>query len=177
MSTLQESFVDELRDLYDAENQLLKALPKMAKAAESDELRTAFAEHREQTEEHVARLEKVFGIFDETVRAKKCKAMQGLVEEAKDLIDEEEGDAALIAAAQKSEHYEISSYGSLAAWAKALGKKDAVKLLTQTLAEEKETDEKLTDLAESIINARESQDEEGEEKRQSRGKKPAASKR
>jgi ferritin-like metal-binding protein YciE len=161
MSTLRETFIDELKDLFDAEKQLLKALPKMAKAAENDDLRAAFEEHLTQTEEHVSRLEQVFEAFDEAAKGKKCKGMQGLIAEAEDLIKEDEGDAALIAAAQKAEHYEISAYGTLAAWAAALEEDEVVELLTQTLEEEKETDEKLTDLAESVVNQEES--EEGEE--------------
>lgn len=164
MSNLRETFIDELRDLYDAEKQLLAALPKMMKAAESEELKAAFDEHAGQTEEHVSRLEQVFAAFEEKPRGKKCKAMQGLIEEAKELIKEEEGDAALICAAQKNEHYEIASYGSLAAWARLLGEDEAVELLEETLNEEKETDEKLTEIAESTVNAEEeSEGEEGEE--------------
>lgn len=162
MGNLRETFIDELKDLYDAEKQLLAALPKMAKAAESEELKAAFEEHIEQTEEHIARLEKVFATFDETVRGKKCKAMQGLIEEAKDLIAEEEGDAALICAAQKAEHYEIATYGSLSAWAKVLEEEEAVELLEETLNEEKETDERLTEIAESTVNAEEESEAEEE---------------
>src|SRR4051794_30674709 len=113
MSELRETFLDELKDLYDAEKQLTKGLPKMAKAAESEELKAAFEQHLQETEGHVERLEKVFEIFGEDAKGKKCKAMQGLLEEGKELIEEEAGDAALICAAQKVEHYEIASYGSL----------------------------------------------------------------
>lgn len=162
MGNLRETFIDELKDLYDAEKQLLTALPKMAKAAESEELKAAFEEHIEQTEEHIARLEKVFEAFGETARGKKCKAMQGLIAEAKDLIEEEEGDAALICAAQKAEHYEIATYGSLLAWAKVLEEEEAVELLEETLNEEKETDEKLTEIAESTVNAEEESETEDE---------------
>src|ERR1041384_1884299 len=165
MSTLREAFVDELRDLYDAEKQLLKALPKMAKAAQNEELRAAFSEHQSQTEEQVNRLEKVFEVFAETPKGKKCKGMAGLIQEAEDLIDEEEGDAALIAAAQKAEHYEISAYGTLASWATALQEENAVELLQETLAEVSETDEKLTAIAESVVNGEESEkDEDADEK-------------
>ena len=159
MSKLRDGFVDELRDLYNAEKQLLAALPKMAKAAENKALRAAFEQHKKETEGQVKRLEKVFKEFGETVRGKKCKGMEGLIEEAKELIEEDEGDAALIAAAQKAEHYEISAYGTLAAWAKALGEDKAVDLLTETLEEEKATDEKLTELAEAVINEEESEEE------------------
>ena len=168
MSALRETFIDELKDLYDAEKQLLKALPKMAKAAENEELRAAFEEHEGQTEEQIARLEKVFEAFDEEPKGKKCKGMAGLIEEAKDLIEEEEGDAALIAAAQKAEHYEISAYGTLAAWARVLGENEAVELLEETLEEESDTDDKLTTIAETVVNEQESSDEgEEEEEEQS----------
>ena len=164
MSGLRETFVEELKDLYDAEKQLLKALPKMAKAAEHEELKAAFEDHLQETETHVERLEQVFSIFEETAKGKKCKAMQGLVEEGQDLIDEEEGDAALICAAQKVEHYEIASYGSLRAWAELLDENEAADLLQETLDEEKATDEKLTEIAESAANPEESEGEgEGEE--------------
>ena len=175
MSKLRETFIDELRDLIDAEKQLLKALPKMSKAAENEELRAAFDEHETQTEEHIKRLEQVFEAFDETPRGKKCKGMQGLIEEASELIKEEEGDAALIAAAQKAEHYEISAYGTLAAWAKALGEIEAEGLLNETLDEEKETDTNLTQIAESVVNEEQSGEEgeeEGEESNTSRARQP-----
>ncbi|HXU78447.1 MAG TPA: ferritin-like domain-containing protein, partial [Methylomirabilota bacterium] len=125
MSKLREVFLDELADLYDAEKQLVKALPKMAKAAEHEDLRTAFESHLEQTEQHVNRLEQVFEQFGEKPRGKKCKAMQGLVEEGQELIKEKEGDAALICAAQKVEHYEIAAYGSLQAWARLMQEEEA----------------------------------------------------
>ncbi|MEP6662284.1 MAG: ferritin-like domain-containing protein [Verrucomicrobiota bacterium] len=161
MSNLTDTFIEELKDLYDAENQLTKALPKMAEAAQHEELKAGFEEHLEQTRTHIERLEQVFEIFDQTPKRKTCKAMKGLIEEGSDLIDEEAGDAALIAAAQKVEHYEIASYGSLAAWARLLDKEDAVDLLEETLEEEKETDAKLTEIAESAANP--DQDEESEE--------------
>jgi ferritin-like metal-binding protein YciE len=166
MSTLRETFVDELKDLFDAEKQLLKALPKMAKAAENDDLRAAFEEHQVQTEEHVERLEQVFETLDEEPKGKKCKGMQGLIAEAEELIKQDEGDAALIAAAQKAEHYEISAYGTLAAWAAALEEEEVVELLNQTLEEEKETDEKLTDIAESVVNQEEGEEGEEEEEQE-----------
>jgi ferritin-like metal-binding protein YciE len=162
MSGLRETFVEELKDLYDAEKQLLKALPKMAKAAENEELKAAFEQHEEETQTHVERLERVFEAFGETAKGKKCKAMQGLIEEAQDLIKEDEGDAALICAAQKVEHYEIASYGSLRAWAELLEENDALDLLEETLEEEKATDEKLTEIAETAANPEE-EAEEGEE--------------
>ncbi len=175
MSTLRETFVDELADLYDAEKQLLKAFDKMIKAAEHEELKTAFETHKEETETQIERLEQVFEIFDEEAKGKKCKAMQGLIKEMEDLIKEEEGDAAMICGAQKVEHYEIASYGSLVSWARLLGEEDAADLLEETLDEEKDTDEKLTQIAESSINveegAEEEEEEETEEKEQSSKRK------
>jgi ferritin-like metal-binding protein YciE len=173
MSGLRETFIEELKDLYDAEKQLIKALPKMAKAAEHEELKAAFEDHLQETETHVERLEQVFSIFGETAKGKKCKAMQGLVEEGQDLIDEEEGDAALICAAQKVEHYEIASYGSLRTWAELLDENEAVDLLQETLDEEKATDEKLTEIAESAANPEEAEGEgeEAEEEAPARSKK------
>ena len=169
MNELRETFVQELKDIYDAEKQLVKALPKIARAAEHEELKAAFESHLEETEEHVRRLEEVFKAMDEPVKGKKCKAMQGLIEEGADLIDEEEGDAALICAAQKVEHYEIASYGSLEAWARLLGEEEAAGLLEQTLDEEKAADEKLTEIAETAINVEESQEEAEEEHAGHRG--------
>jgi ferritin-like metal-binding protein YciE len=169
MGNLRETFVDELRDLFDAEKQLLKALPKLANAAENEELKAAFEQHVEETEGQIERLNEVFQLFDEEPKGKKCKAMEGLVAEGSDVIEEEAGDAALIAAAQKAEHYEIASYGSLAAWAKLLGEDQAMELLEQTLEEEKATDEKLTELAETAVNLEEEQEGEEEE-----GSEPAA---
>jgi ferritin-like metal-binding protein YciE len=163
MNELRETFVEELKDLYDAEKQLLKALPKMAKAAEHEELKDAFEMHLHETQEHVRRLEQVFKLMDQPPKSKKCKAMQGLVEEGEELIDEEEGDAALICAAQKVEHYEIASYGSLESWAKLMGEQEAADLLAETLSEEKAADEKLTGIAEQTINVEENDQEEEEE--------------
>jgi ferritin-like metal-binding protein YciE len=160
MSTLRETFIEELKDLYDAEKQITKALPKMAKAAEHEELREGFETHLEETERQVERLEQVFELFDETPRAKKCKGMQGLLKEGEELISEGEGDAALICAAQKVEHYEIAAYGSLASWARLLDEEEAADLLEESLEEEKATDEKLTQTAESAINVEESQEEQ-----------------
>jgi ferritin-like metal-binding protein YciE len=154
ISNLDDVFVHELRDVLDAEKQLVKALPKMAKAAESEELASALEEHLAVTETQVERLERIFKSLDMAARGKKCAGMAGLVEEGKELIEEEETgaplDAALICAAQKVEHYEIAAYGSLVAYAKLLGKMDAVELLEATLAEEKEADEKLTTIASEL---------------------------
>jgi ferritin-like metal-binding protein YciE len=163
---LQELFVEELRDIYDAEKQLVKALPKMAKAAESDELREAFEEHLEQTRGHVARLEQVFKLVGMAARGKTCEGMKGLISEGEEAISEMEGivlDAALIASAQKVEHYEIATYGTLATFADVLEMQEAKGLLGQTLEEEKETDEKLTGIASQINPEAEvaEEDEEG----------------
>ncbi len=163
MANLKETFVDELRDLFDAEKQLLKALPKLAKAAENEELKAAFEAHIDQTEEQITRLEKTFELFETAPRGKKCKGMQGLIEEGAEMIEEEAGDAALICAAQKAEHYEIAAYGSLIAWATQLGIDEAVELLEESLDEEKETDQKLTEIAESVVNAEEASEEEEED--------------
>jgi ferritin-like metal-binding protein YciE len=153
---LHELFLDELADVHNAEQQLTKALPKMAKTAESDELRRAFEEHLQQTREHVSRLEQVAKNLGESIKRKTCAAMKGLVEESEDLMKEQKDsaalDAALIAAAQKVEHYEIASYGTLMAWAKQMGHDEAVELLKETLDEEKAADDKLTSVAESIAN-------------------------
>lgn len=175
MSTLRETFLMELADLYDAEKQILKALPKMANAAEHEDLVSAFETHLEETEQQVQRLEQVFEMFDKPAKGKKCKGMQGLIEEGQEIIKEDEGDAALICAAQKVEHYEIAAYGSLASWARLMGEEDAADLLEESLEEEKMTDEKLTQLAESCINVEESEsegdeDEVEEEESKSRSK-------
>lgn len=154
--TLHDAFLDELRDAYDAEKQLIKALPKMAKAAESGELRTAFETHLQETQGHTERLEQVFASLNEKVRGKHCDGVAGIIEEGKAIMEEDfEGttmDACLIAAAQRAEHYEMAAYGTLVAWAKAMGHNEAVGLLEEILQEEKATDEKLTQLAESGIN-------------------------
>jgi ferritin-like metal-binding protein YciE len=163
---LQELFVEELRDIYDAEKQLTKALPKMAKAAGSEELRAAFEEHLEITRMQVGRLEEVFKSLGMAARGKTCEGMKGLVEEGSSHMEELEGstlDAALIGAAQKVEHYEIATYGTLATWAELLGHQDAKDLLGQTLEEEKEADEKLTAIASQINPEAENEEEEEEE--------------
>ncbi|MEX2559370.1 MAG: ferritin-like domain-containing protein [Pirellulales bacterium] len=156
LHSLEDLFVHELRDLYSAEKQLLKALPKMAKAASSANLKQGFEEHLLQTETQVERLEQIFEQLGKTARGTKCVAMEGLIEEGKKLMEEDAeppvGDAALIAAAQKVEHYEIAGYGTVRTFANLLGYADAEELLQQTLDEEKQTDERLTELAESEIN-------------------------
>jgi ferritin-like metal-binding protein YciE len=156
-SMLQEYLIEELRDIYWAEKHLVKALPKMAKAATTEELVTAFEEHLTVTEEQVSRLEQVFELLGEKARGKKCEAMEGLVSEAEEIIEETEAgsatrDVALIIAAQKVEHYEIASYGGMTTLAKTLGLDQVAELLGETLEEEKETDELLTQLAENNIN-------------------------
>ena len=154
MKTLHDLFVDELKDLYSAENQLTKALPKMAKAASSDELREAFESHLKETEGQIKRLDKIFKKLDASPKGKKCKAMEGLVEEGKEAIelDAEDvvRDAALIAAAQRVEHYEMAGYGTVRTYAQLLEMEDAVELLQETLDEEGAADEKLTKIAQSI---------------------------
>jgi ferritin-like metal-binding protein YciE len=156
LKTLDDLFVHELQDLHNAEKQLVKALPKMAKAASSEKLRQGFEEHLEQTKQHVERLDKIFEQLDKKAGRTKCDAMEGLVEEGQKMIDQDAEpavkDAGLIAAAQRVEHYEIAAYGSACAFAKILGLSEAVDLLEQTLAEEKETDERLTELAMSEVN-------------------------
>src|SRR5438552_12535166 len=165
MKDLNELFVEQLGDIYDAEKQLVKALPKMAEAASSPELQTGFREHLDQTESHVQRIEEIFEMLGKPARGKKCDAMEGLIAEAKEMMEEAEQtikDAALIAAAQKVEHYEIASYGCLRTWADLLELDEASTLLQETLDEEKETDERLTDIAATInIVAREEEQPEG----------------
>jgi ferritin-like metal-binding protein YciE len=164
LDTLTDLFVHELRDVLDAEKQIIKALPKMAKTAATEELKAAFEEHLEVTEKQVERLERIFQELGKPARAKKCLAMTGLMEEGSELMkedaDEQVMDAALIGAAQKVEHYEIAAYGTLATYAKQLGMEDAAALLEETLEEEKAADVKLSELADQI-NA-EAQDVEDE---------------
>jgi ferritin-like metal-binding protein YciE len=153
---LNDLFLDTLKDMYYAEKQILKALPKMAKSAHSDKLRAAFEKHQGETEGQVERLEQVFELIDKPARGKTCEAIQGILEEGKEVMDEFKGtealDAGMIAAAQAVEHYEIARYGTLKEWAQQLGMKDAARLLDETLQEEKKTDESLTQLAESTVN-------------------------
>ncbi len=153
-NNLKSLYVDELRDLYSSEQQLIKAIPKMAKAANSDELRKGFQEHLEQTRVHATRLEQILTGLGEPVKGKKCKGMAGIVSEGGEMMSEDfEGalmDAALISAAQRVEHYEIAAYGAVHAYAELMGETEAASLLQQTLDEEKETNQKLTDLSEEI---------------------------
>jgi ferritin-like metal-binding protein YciE len=155
LGSLHDLYVDELKDLYNAENQLLKALPKMAKAASASELRTAFEDHLEETRGQVQRLEQIFKKLDASPKGKKCKAMEGLIEEGNEVMDEAQPpvlDAALIAAAQRVEHYEMAGYGCVRTFARLLGHEEAAELLQETLDEEAAADKKLTELAETIIN-------------------------
>jgi ferritin-like metal-binding protein YciE len=153
---LRELFHDTLKDIYFAEKKILTALPKMAKAAQSEELKAAFQKHESETEMHVERLDKVFAELDETPRAKTCDAIVGIIEEGQEVMKEYKGtpalDAGLLAAAQAVEHYEISRYGTLKTWAQELGLDESVALLNLTLREEKNTDQTLTELAESNVN-------------------------
>ena len=154
--TLEDLFHDTLKDIYYAERKILKTLPKMARGAQSPKLKAAFETHKEETEDQVERLQQVFEIIGKRPRAKTCPAIDGIVEEGEEIMEEFKGtaalDAGLLAAAQAVEHYEISRYGTLRAWAQQLGYKDAVKLLDATLSEESKTDEALTKLAETAVN-------------------------
>jgi ferritin-like metal-binding protein YciE len=180
-SALKELYIDELRDIYNAETQLVKALPKMAKASTSDELRSGFEFHLEQTKGHVQRLEEIFDALDEKPTGKKCAGMLGLVKEGEQIMDEdferEVMDAALISAAQRVEHYEIAAYGCVRSWAELLGENEAVSLLGKTLEEEKQTDQKLTELSEQINVEAKGQEEEGEEEEAPETRKKARSAR
>jgi len=168
LDTLKKLYLEELRDLYSAETQLVKALPKMVKGASSAELKRAFESHLEQTEEHIERLDEIFNRLDEKPTGKTCKAMKGLIEEGSEMLEQEGDesviDAGLIGAAQRVEHYEIASYGTVRTFADLLGEDDAAGLLQQTLDEEGETDKELSQLAEGIVNEEAlTQDEEKKE--------------
>lgn len=158
VQSIEDLFVEELRDLYHAEKQLTRALPRMAKAASSDDLRTMFNQHLEETRGQIERLEEAFEMLDVAKRGKRCEAMEGLVEEGREMMEEVEEkavlDVGLITAAQKIEHYEIAGYGSAVALARAMGKEDIAKLLEQTLEEEKRTDQKLNQIAAGGVNQR-----------------------
>jgi ferritin-like metal-binding protein YciE len=155
-NSLDDLLVDQLQDLYDAEQQLVKALPKMAKAASNSQLRQGFEQHLEQTKGHVNRLERVFKELGASAKRKTCDAMKGIIEEAKDFLDEDAKgsvrDAGLIALGQRAEHYEIAGYGTVRTWAEQLGHSQSARLLQETLEEEKETDQKLTQIAERMSN-------------------------
>jgi ferritin-like metal-binding protein YciE len=180
---LKELYIDELKDIYNAENQLVKALPKMAKTANSEELRTGFEEHLEQTRGHVQRLEQIFKELGEKPSGKKCKGMEGLLAEGQEIMGEDFEDdvmdAALISAAQRVEHYEIAAYGTVRTYAELLGEDTAAQLLEQTLEEEKETDQKLTDMAgeinvKALGESSEEGSQEGEEEAPMRKKAKSA---
>ena len=168
VNSLQELYVDELKDLYDAENQIIKALPKMIDAASSEELQNALTEHLEVTREQAKRIEQIFQNMGEKLKAEKCKGMEGVIKEGAEILsedmDENVKDAAIISAAQRVEHYEMAGYGTVRTWANLLGESEAEELLQETLDEEKEADEKLNQLAEQInVQAEAGADEEEEE--------------
>ena len=174
LKTLSDLFADHMKDLYSAENQLIKALPKMAKSATNPDLRAGFEQHLEETRGQAERIEQICEDLGISPKGKKCAAMEGLIEEGKEIMEEDASpavlDAGLIAAAQKVEHYEIASYGTVRTWAEQLGLEDAVALLEETLEEEKATDEKLTELAVTIINEEAEEGDEEEEEAASNGK-------
>jgi ferritin-like metal-binding protein YciE len=176
--SLRQLYINELKDLYNAETQLVKALPKMAKASSNAELRQGFEEHLRQTSEHVSRLEQIFDMLGEKATGKKCLGMDGLVKEGAEVLSEDyEGavmDAAIIGAAQRVEHYEIAAYGTVRTFAEILGENEHISLLEQTLEEEKQTDEKLTQLAEEINSQAAQGEQEEEGHRVSRPRKRAA---
>lgn len=167
MESVRELLIEQMRDLYDAEKQLVKALPKLAKTASNEQLKEAFESHLEQTRGHVQRLERAFEILDQKARSKPCQAMKGLIEEGKETMGEdlEEAlmDSAIIGAAQKVEHYEIAGYGTLKTWARSLGLDEVAELLEATLEEEKEADQKLTEVADGILMEAEAADQSEEE--------------
>jgi len=186
--SLRELYVDELRDLYSAETQLTKALPKMAKASSNAELRQAFEEHLRQTSEHVSRLEQIFEMLEEKASGKKCLGMEGLVKEGTESMQEDYEDAvrdaAIIGAAQRVEHYEIAAYGTAREFARLLGEDEHISLLDETLAEEKQTDSKLTQLAESInpqasdaVAGQEQEEEDSESRESTRSRSKGSSRR
>jgi ferritin-like metal-binding protein YciE len=180
MDSLEDLLHDEIKDIYDAEKQLTKALPKLAKKAANEELREAFESHLEETQAHIERLERVFQELDMPARGKKCEGMQHLISEGNEMIaeceDDDTRDAVMIAAAQKVEHYEIASYGTIRTWANLLGKQEIAAILEETLEEEKAADLKLTGIAESFVNAAAARpgDEEEEEEQPRRGQRRAA---
>ena len=176
--TLHDAFIDELRDAYDAEKQLLRALPKMAKKATSEDLTAAFKAHLEETRGHVEKLEQVFGTLEEKVRGKHCDGIAGIIEEGKSVMEEdfdaETMDACLIAGGQRAEHYEMAAYGTLVAWARVMGHTEAADLLEEILEEEKAADEKLTALAEGGINQAAADEAHPAEREEDKDEEPAA---
>jgi ferritin-like metal-binding protein YciE len=181
LENLGDLLQDELKDLYDAEKQLTKALPKLAKKATASELKDAFEGHLRETEGHIERIEQAFELLEMPARGKKCKGMQNLIAEGSEMIGEAEAgptrDALIIAAAQKCEHYEIASYGTLRVWANLLGNTDIARLMEETLDEEKSADQKLTSIAESSINEGEEQSEQRGTRAAVRSSRPAAADR
>jgi ferritin-like metal-binding protein YciE len=182
LESLNDLLQDELKDIYDAEKQLTKALPKLAKKATSPELKDALETHLEETQEHIQRLEEAFDQLGMPARGKKCEGMQHLIAEGSEMISEAENeatrDAIIIAAAQKAEHYEMASYGTICSWANLLGKPEVAELLQPTLDEEKEADQKLTQIAEGFVNAQAAaaeDDEEEEEQPRARGRRQTPS--
>jgi ferritin-like metal-binding protein YciE len=178
---LQKLLEDSMADIYYAEKQILKALPKMAKAAENEDLAEGFRTHLEETKEQVSRLEEAFAALGKPAKGKKCPAIDGILEEGTEIMDEFKGDpaldAGLVAAAQKVEHYEITSYGSMVAWAAQLGHDDVAELLQATLDEEKATDEKLTEVAETVVNIEAEEEEDDDEPASNTTAKKAAGKK
>src|SRR4051794_9029951 len=183
IDSLDTLLEEELKDIYDAEKQLTKALPKLAKKATAEELKAAFQQHLTQTEQHIERLDQVFEALELPARGKKCDGMKNLIKEGEDMMSEAEDDATrdavMIAAAQKVEHYEIAAYGTMRTWANVLGHSEVAQLLEETLNEEKETDQNLTQIAESFVNqaSAEEGDEEEASGRQMRGARGASSRR
>lgn len=179
--TLHDAFIDELRDSYDAEKQLTKALPKLAKAATDPELRQAFETHLQETQGHVERLEQVFKSLDEKVQGKHCDGIAGIIEEGASVMEEEFDDttmdACLIAAGQRAEHYEMAAYGTLVAWAQAMGHTEVADILQQTLDEEKAADKKLSTLGEGGINQSAAEAAESDEEEQPVTKAPSSGRR
>jgi ferritin-like metal-binding protein YciE len=176
ITTLEDLFVQELRDAYDGEKQIIKALPKMAKAAGNEDLASAFTAHLEQTRGHVERLEEIFTQLDLKARGKHCAGLAGIIEEGGEVMEEVEEpvlDAALVAAAQRVEHYEMAAYGTLVTYARQLGHDEAADLLEETLNEEKDTDRKLTELAEGVLNQAAAQNDEADEDDAKAAEKPA----
>jgi ferritin-like metal-binding protein YciE len=181
MDSLEDLLHDEIKDMYDAEKQLTKALPKLAKKASHEELREAFEAHLGETQGHIDRLEQIFQLLEMPARGKKCEGMQHLIAEGNEMIaeceDDDTRDAVMIAAAQKVEHYEIASYGTIRTWAAMLGRQDVAAILEESLEEEKAADQKLTNIAESFVNAAaagaDDREEEKEERRGARGRSSA----
>jgi ferritin-like metal-binding protein YciE len=181
LDSLHALLEEELKDIYDAEKQLTKALPKLAKKASSPDLKAGFEAHLRQTEEQIDRLEQVFEYLEMPAKGKKCKGMKNLIAEGEEMMSEAEDDATrdalMIAAAQKVEHYEIAAYGTVRTWAQLLGKSEVASLLEESLEEEKETDEKLTTIAEAYVNQEAAEGEEEDDEMETRGRRQAGAAR